>query len=95
MSTRGEKELRTRGRPRGQKQLKTRGMTRGMAPGQKAIQDPGPGPGQSLQDPGHLPRLPPPGTATGCNQCCVGRNSFCDCTMRCRMSNIGDFFVIS
>ena len=36
----------------------------GQAPGQKAIQDPGPGPGQSLQDPGHLPRLPPPGTAT-------------------------------
>ena len=33
-----------------------------LAPGQKAIQDPGPG--QSLQDPGHLPRLPPPGTAT-------------------------------
>ena len=36
----------------------------GQAPEQKAIQDPGPGPGQSLQDPGHLPRLPPPGTAT-------------------------------
>ena len=34
----------------------------GQDPGQKAIQDPGPG--QSLQDPGHLPRLPPPGTAT-------------------------------
>ena len=33
-------------------------------PGQKAIPDPGLGPGQSLQDPGHLPRLPPPGTAT-------------------------------
>ena len=34
----------------------------GQAPGQKAIQGPrpGPGPGQSLQDPGHLPRLPPP-----------------------------------
>ena len=39
----------------------------GQAPGQKAIQDPGPGPGQRLQDPGHLPRLPPPGTATDCN----------------------------
>ena len=33
----------------------------GQAPGKKAIQEPGPGPGagQSLQDPGHLPRLPP------------------------------------
>ena len=36
----------------------------GHAPGQKAIPGPGPGPGQSLQDPGHLPRLPPPRTAT-------------------------------
>ena len=42
----------------------------GQAPGTKAIQDPGPGPGpgQSLQDPGHLPRLPPPGTATAAKQ---------------------------
>ena len=36
----------------------------GQAPGRKTTQDPGqapgPGPGQSLQDPGHLPRLPPP-----------------------------------
>ena len=38
----------------------------GQASGPKAIQDPGPGPEQSLQDPGHLPRLPLPRTATGC-----------------------------
>ena len=52
----------------GRKTIKNPGQAPGpkttQDPGQKAIQDPGPGPGQSLQDPGHLPRLPPPGTAT-------------------------------